>query len=84
MMKYIVASVVFLLLDAVWISAFALPLYKATLSALMANRSMTEMIVASSLCYGLLLLGLCWFVLPSEQPILNGFVLDWSFMGCSR
>ncbi|MDC3181124.1 DUF2177 family protein [Gammaproteobacteria bacterium] len=74
MIKYIVACGIFLLLDSIWIKFFALPLYERTLFELMANRSNLEMVVAAGACYALLLLGLCWFVLPSSQPILNGFL----------
>jgi uncharacterized membrane protein len=74
MMKYIVAGCIFLLLDAMWINFFALPLYKSTLLSLMANRSGLEMAVATGLCYGLLLLGLYWFVLPSISPVRDGFI----------
>ena len=75
LMKYVFGCSVFLVLDALWISFFALPLYKSTLLSLMADRTQLEMLFATAACYGLLLLGLCWFVLPSAQPILNGFVL---------
>ena len=73
--KYLLSGLTFLVLDAVWITFFAQPLYQKTLMGLMANRGGADFAIAAILAYGLLLLGLYAIVLPSQNPVWMGVIL---------